>query len=431
LNYPEVVEYFASLSHYGEKLGLARMSRLCDLAGHPERRFGSVLVGGTNGKGSTSTMLGAILQHAGYRVGTAPKPHLFTHRERLQIDGEMIGEAEIGELVEEVRPWVAAVAADPACGQPTVFEVITLLAFLHFARRGVEWAVVEVGLGGRFDATNVLEPRLSLITNIGLDHTDRLGETLEEIAFEKAGILRPGVLAITGAAPPGLGVIGAQAAELGAPLWRLGQEIRVSSQRVDAGGGVFDLTLPGGEMGGLVVGMRGRHQIENAALAAAAAVRMREQGVVAPEAAIRDGLASAVIPGRLEVIDTRPMVLLDAAHNPDGARALAAALAELFHERRRLLLVLAVSRLHDPAEVVGILAPQAEVVFATASSHPAATPAAETAALARAALRGGSGIPVIEAPSVAEAVAEARAEAGPEDLICVAGSIYALGEVPR
>jgi dihydrofolate synthase/folylpolyglutamate synthase len=295
----------------------------------------------------------------------------------------------------------------------------------------VDWAVVEVGLGGRFDATNVLEPRLCLITNIGLDHTDRLGETLEEIAFEKAGILRAGVPAITGAAPPALGVIEAQAGELGAPLWRLGQEIRVSDIHVDATGGGFHLELPGEALPGLTVGMRGRHQIENAALAAAAAVRLRDVGARVPEAAIRAGLASAVIPGRLEVIGARPTVLLDAAHNPDGARALAAALEELFGDRRRLLLVLAVSRLHDPAEVVGILAPLADHVFATASSHPAATPAAETAELARAAVRGAGKALVTEVPTVAAAVAAARAEAEPEDLICVAGSIYALGEVPR
>jgi len=157
-----------------------------------------VLVGGTNGKGSTCAMLAAILQAAGHRVGTAPKPHLYSHRERMQINGELIAEEGLAALVPRVRPWVDAVAADAAPGQPTVFEVITLLAFLFFAEERVDWAVIEVGLGGRFDATNVLEPEVAVITNIALDHTERLGDTVEKIAFEKAGIIHPGARVVTG-----------------------------------------------------------------------------------------------------------------------------------------------------------------------------------------------------------------------------------------
>jgi dihydrofolate synthase / folylpolyglutamate synthase len=426
MTYAEAIAYFDTLSQFGIKLDLSRMRRLCELAGHPERDFPSVLVGGTNGKGSTCTMLGAVLQAAGYRVGTAPKPHLYTHRERLQIDGVMIGEAELAALVAEVQPWVAAVAADPALGQPTVFEVVTLLAFLRFARGGVDWAVVEVGLGGRFDATNVLEPALSVITNISLDHTDRLGSTLEAIAFEKAGILRAGRPALTGAAPPGLGVIEAVAASLGTSLWRLGNEIALGSIRVTDRGGVFDLQVPELEMRGLEVGMLGQHQVANGALAAAAAVRLRESGLRVPEAAIRAGLARARIPGRLEVIGTAPLLLLDVGHNPDGARALAAALRDLWQigpGGRRLWLVLGVSRVHHPAEVVAELAPLATRVFATASTHHTAVPAEETAAMARAHTKD-----VEVVTPVAEAVAAARAVARPEDAICVTGSFFTVAE---
>jgi len=426
--YAEAIAYFDTLSQFGIKLDLSRMRRLCELAGHPERAFPSVLVGGTNGKGSTCTMLGAVLQAAGYRVGTAPKPHLYTHRERLQIDGVMIGEAEMAALVTEVQPWVAAVAADPALGQPTVFEVITLLAFLRFARGGVDWSVVEVGLGGRFDATNVLEPALSVITNISLDHTDRLGSTLEAIAFEKAGILRADRLALTGAAPPALDVIEDVAASLRTSLWRLRSEVALSSVRVNDRGGVFDLRVPGLEMRGLEVGMLGEHQVANAALAAAAAVRLRETAADIPEAAIRAGLAQARIPGRLEVIGTAPLFLLDVGHNPDGARALAAALRDLWGAGagRRLLLVLGVSQVHHPAEVVAELAPLASRVFATASSHHTAVPAEETAAMARA------HTPDVEVVTpVAAAVAAARAVARSEDVICVTGSFFTVAEVQR
>lgn len=428
MTYAEAIAYFDTLSQFGIKLDLSRMRRLCELAGHPERAFPSILVGGTNGKGSTCTMLGAMLQAAGYRVGTAPKPHLYTHRERLQIDGRMISEAEMAALVAEVQPWVAAVAADPALGQPTVFEVITLLAFLRFARGEVDWAVVEVGLGGRFDATNVLEPALSVITNISLDHTDRLGSTLEAIAFEKAGILRADRPALTGAAPPALGVIEEVAASLRTSLWRLRSEIALGSVRVNDRGGVFDLRVPGLEMRGLEVGMLGEHQVANAALAAAAAVRLRESAADLPEAAIRAGLAQARIPGRLEVIGTAPLLLLDVGHNPDGARALAAALRDLWGvgAGRRLLLVLGVSQVHHPAEVVAELAPLASRVFATASSHHTAVPAEETAAMARA------HTPDVEVVTpVAAAVAAARAVARSEDVICVTGSFFTVAEVQR
>jgi dihydrofolate synthase/folylpolyglutamate synthase len=429
MKYADAIAYFDTLSQFGEKLGLERIRQLCARAGEPQTRFSSVLVGGTNGKGSTSTMLGTILHAAGYRVGTSPKPHLYSHRERLQVDGEPISEEALAALVREVRRWVEAVAAEPEVGQPTVFEVITLLAFLHFARSGVDWAVVEVGLGGRFDATNVLQPVLSVITNIGLDHTDRLGETLEAIAGEKAGILRAFSPAITAARPPGLGVIEAHAAALSAPLGRLGQEILIDAVRLHKRGSVFDVTTPGATFSRLEVRMPGAHQVENAALAAAAAVKLRECGADVPENAIRQGLATAVIPGRLEAIDDAPLTLLDAAHNPDGARALAAALRDLYlapHPGCRLHLVLGISRAHQPADVLAPLAPLAAHVYAAASRHPAALPAAATAVLARA-----HGAPTTIHASVPEAVAAARAAAGRDDLVCVTGSIFTIAEVER
>lgn len=429
MTYAEALRYFDTLSQFGEKLGLERARRLCALAGHPERAFCSVLVGGTNGKGSTATMLGAILVAAGHRVGTAPKPHLYTHRERLQVNGEPISEEALAALVAEARPWVEQVASEPGIGQPTVFEVITLLAFLHFARSGVDWAVVEVGLGGRFDATNVLEPALSLITNIGLDHTDRLGGTVEEIAFEKAGILRAGRPAITGATPPALGVIEARAAELDASLWRLGQEIRVEGEILHSRRGLFDLVTPELGIRHLRICLPGAHQVENAALAAAAAWRLRAHGAKVTRTALRRGLESAVIPGRLEVIAPVPLTLLDAAHNPDGARVLAAALRDLFlapRPRRQLHLVLGLSRAHEAAGVVAPLAPLATHIYASASRHPAALPADETAALARA-----YGVPVSIHPSMAEAARAARAAADVSDVVCVTGSIFAIAEVER
>src|SRR5690242_15221650 len=182
MTYPEAVAYLDSLAQFGWKLDLARITRLCELAGHPEARFRSVLVGGSAGKGSTCALLASVLQAAGLRVGTAPKPHLHSHRERAQVDGASISEERFAALMARIAPLAEQVASEE--GSPTVFEVMTLLAFTHFAESAVDFAVVEVGLGGRFDATNVLRPEVSVITTIGLDHTDRLGETVEEIAFE-------------------------------------------------------------------------------------------------------------------------------------------------------------------------------------------------------------------------------------------------------
>src|SRR5438105_14271211 len=216
MTYDEAVAYLSRFETAGIKLGLTRIERLCAAAGHPERAFRAVLVGGTNGKGSVCTMLAAILEEAGLQVGLSPKPHLYDLRERFQVNGRMIEPEEFAAIVADMACWLAA---DPTLEPPTWFEAMTLIAFLFFARRRVEWAVVEVGLGGRFDATNVLEPELAVITNVGLDHTERLGDTVEKIAFEKAGIIHPGGRVATGAVGGALSVIECAAAERQAALW--------------------------------------------------------------------------------------------------------------------------------------------------------------------------------------------------------------------
>jgi dihydrofolate synthase/folylpolyglutamate synthase len=429
LTYRDAIAYFDTLSQFGEKLDLGRIRRLCALAGHPERQFRSVLVGGTNGKGSTCAMLAAILQSAGHHVGMAPKPHLYSHRERIQIDGELISEERLASLVARVRPWVERVAREPSFGQPTVFEVITLLAFLHFAEERVAWAVVEVGLGGRFDATNVLEPEVAVITNIGLDHTDRLGDTVEKIAFEKAGIIHPGGRVITGAVGGALAVIERAAAERHAALWRFGHEVRLLRAEVTPSGGQFDASVKGRILQGLSIRLLGRHQLPNACLAAAAALWLDEAGVAIPEVAIRCGLERAVHPGRLEVIGRRPLVLLDGAHNADGARALRRALEEIvlpITGGGRLFFVLGVGVTHAVEEIVGTLAPLASVIIATASRHPHAAAPEVVAVAARA-----QGADVHVSPTAESAIEQALRLARPEDVIVVAGSLFLVAEVPR
>jgi len=429
MTYPEAIAYLDSLAQFGWKLDLARIERLCELADHPERRFRSVLVGGSAGKGSTCTFLAAILRAAGLRVGTAPKPHLHTHRERVQVDGELISEAQFARLMAQIIPLAEQVTREE--GSPTVFEVMTLLSFLHFAECEVDFAVVEVGLGGRFDATNVLTSELSVITMIGLDHTDRLGDTVEQIAFEKAGIIKPGGRVLTGATGPAWQVIAEIARERGAACRSLGQEVHAQNVRVARDGTRFDLRTPEGAWPDLVLALAGEHQARNAAVAAGAALWLRTAGLVSfGDEALRSGLAQAWIAGRLQVVKQQPLVLADAAHSPDRARALAKTVAALYLPKSgagRLTLVIGCSQGHDPETVVRELTPLASEVIATRSRHPAAVPAAEIAAAAVAA-----GVPARIVEPVSEAVLQAEAQAGAEDVILITGSLFAVAEaLPR
>jgi dihydrofolate synthase/folylpolyglutamate synthase len=334
----------------------------------------------------------------------------------------MIGREEFAAVVAELA---ARLEADPTLEPPTWFEAMTLIAFQFFARHA-DWAVVEVGLGGRFDATNVLEPELAVITNVTLDHTDRLGDTVEAIAFEKAGILKPGSFALTGAEGDALGVIERTAAERGVGLWRLGREIRVSGVVVDQSGVRFDVETPVGRLEGLRTPMLGAHQATNGALAAAAALWLRDRLPI-PEAAIRAGLAHARIAGRLEVLRRDPTLLIDGAHNPDAARRLRETLQTLFRASgRRLILVLGALSTHPYEQVVDELAPAVDQVIATRPRHPQAVPADELADRARA-----LGTPAEVVEPVAAAVESALAGAQSRDVICAAGSFYVLAEVPR
>jgi dihydrofolate synthase/folylpolyglutamate synthase len=422
MTFPEAIAYLDRFHPAGIKLQLERMRRLCAVAGHPERAYRSVLVGGTNGKGSVCTMLAAILEEAGLRVGLSPKPHLYDLRERFQLNGRLIAPEEFAEFVANLAAWLDM---DPSLEPPTWFEAMTLIAFQFFARHA-EWAVVEVGLGGRFDATNVLEPELPVITNVTLDHTDRLGETVEAIAFEKAGILKPGGFAITGAENQALAVIEQAAAERGVGLWRLGEEIRLTGIETDEGGVRFDVATPLGKLEGLRTPMLGAHQAANGALAAAAALWLADRAPVT-EPAIRAGIARARIAGRLELLRRDPLLLIDGAHNPDAARRLRETLETLFRAPgRRLILVLGALSTHPYAQVVDELAPAVDRVIATRPQHPHAVPAAELAERARA-----LGRPAEVVELVPAAVERALAEARPEDVVCVAGSFYTIAEVPR
>jgi dihydrofolate synthase/folylpolyglutamate synthase len=417
VRYDEALDYLTSLGRFGIKLGLERTQALLRALGDPQDLFQGVHVAGTNGKGSVCAMLASVLQAAGYRVGLMPKPHLVSYTERIQVDQHPISEADFGDLLTELQPAIEKVAAD--LGPPTEFEILTSAALYYFARAGIDLLVCEVGLGGRLDSTNVLDLGVSLITNIALDHTQHLGSTLEAIAAEKAGILKPESIAITGAQPPALAVIEAAAARQTIPLLRLGGEITLSAIDKQWSGVEATITTPGGTYRDLRVPLLGLHQAENAALAVAAIDALRSRGWEISAGALRDGMARTRWPGRLQIIDRHPTVLVDGAHNPAGLERSLAAVQNL-RKGRTLVIVFGAMKDKDlPAMLRLLQATGAPVVFSGINWHRAAAPGELAAQFA-----GESDI----AHSIGAALSGARDKAGAQGIVLVCGSLYLVGE---
>jgi dihydrofolate synthase/folylpolyglutamate synthase len=418
VTYQESLDYLTSLGRFGIKLGLERTEALLHELGDPQDLFQGVLVAGTNGKGSVCAMLASVLQSAGYRVGLMPKPHLVSYTERIQVDQRPIAEADFAALLTELQPIINKVAAE--LGPPTEFEILTSAALYYFARAGIDLLVCEVGLGGRLDSTNVLDLGVSVITNIALDHTQHLGSTVEAIAAEKAGILKPDSVAITGAQPPALAVIEAAAAAQPIPLLRLGQEIQLTAVDKEWAGVQVTITTPAGTYHDLRVPLLGLHQADNAALAVAAVDALRSRGWDVSDGALRDGLARTRWPGRLEVIDRNPIVLVDGAHNPAGLERSLAAVQKLAKDRP-LAIVFGAMRDKDLPSMLALLRRvNSAVIFSRIDWHRAASPAV---------LAGQYGGQSETADSSAEALHRARERVGRDGMVFVCGSLYLVGEV--
>src|SRR2546423_4484001 len=417
MTYQESLDYLTSLGRFGIKLGLERTQALLHALGDPQELLQGVHVAGTNGKGSVCAMLASILQTAGYRVGLMPKPHLISYTERIQVDQRPIAEADFAALLTELQPVISAVAAEH--GPPTEFEILTSAALYYFARVGIDLLVCEVGLGGRLDSTNVLDLGIEVITNISLDHTQHLGSTLEAIAAEKAGILKPDSVAITAAQPPALAIIESVARERQIPLLRLGNEIQVAVIDKEWAGIQVTVTTPADTYRDLRVPLLGLHQAENAALAVAAVDGLRSRGWDVSDGALRDGLARTRWPGRLEVIDRHPIVLVDGAHNPAGLERSLAAVQKLAKGRA---LVIGFGGMKDkglPSMLLLLRSVGAPVIFSRIGWHRAAPPA-----LLAEQFVGQSET----AESAAEALDRARERAGRDGIVLVCGSLYLVGE---
>jgi dihydrofolate synthase/folylpolyglutamate synthase len=422
-------------------LKLERMQALLARLGNPHDGLRIVHVAGSKGKGSTSAMIASVLRRAGHRTGLFTSPHLDRVEERIQVDDEPISGPELTSLLHEVREAVEALDRDgPAhLGAVTFFEVATAVGFLHFARRRVDAAVVEVGLGGRFDSTNVCRPLLSVITSISFDHTRQLGNRLSQIAREKAGIVKSGRPVLSGArGEEACRVIEAVCRERSVPLRRLGAEVRY---RHEPGEITADtLRLPRVQVEtdrqswpALRLGLWGDHQAANAALAVAAVEHLRDEGFRIDGRAVAGGLAGVRWPARLEVLGRRPMVVLDCAHNVASAQALVDTLRASFPAHGpgpaaggKRLLVFAGSSDKDLAGMMRVLEPCFHHIYLTCfADSPRAAAPEQVAAL----LGGVGGVAWSIHPRAAEAWRAARAAAGPADLVCVTGSVFLAGEL--
>ncbi len=405
-------EYLFHLERFGIKLGLDNIRCLLDGAGRPQEAFPAVHVAGTNGKGSVLAFLDAIARAAGYRVGRFTSPHLIDVTERFLIDGTPIANDELDVQIEYFR-GIAETMPSP----PTFFELTTAVAFRWFAQSGVDLALIETGMGGRLDSTNVLQPCATAITNIALDHTQFLGDTLAKIAFEKAGILKPNVPAVLGQiSPEAAGVILARAADLGAPVSRLGHAFRFGLE-----GEPFDLAFQY-QSDRLTVearplGLAGKHQGENASVASALAESLTPAFPRLTTRAIASGLEAVRWPCRLERVLETPPVILDVAHNPDGARQVAKAVP-------CCVALLAVSADKDAAGMIEALKPITTTFVATQYTGARALPAAQLGAML-------GDTPHVCIPFLEEAIEHGLGLAGTACPLLITGSIFTAGEARR
>jgi dihydrofolate synthase/folylpolyglutamate synthase len=394
---------------------LERMRRLADVLGQPQQTAPVVHVTGTNGKTSTARALTALLTAKGLRVGTFTSPHLERINERLATDGEPISDADLAEVLTDLAGIEPLLGDD---GRLTWFEILTGAALRWFADRPVEVAVYEVGLGGRWDATNVVDASVAVITNIGLDHVEFLGPTRADVAGEKAGIIKPGSTLVLGERDPDLRPIFER--ERPAELWLAGRDYECTRNDLAVGGRILDLRTPGANYEDVFLDLHGSYQGDN--FAAALAATEAFFGAPLDDRLVRDAAATVRSPGRLEIVGHDPLLVLDGAKNLEGAESSAAAVLEEFGARS---LILVVGMLHgkDPEAMLRALgAGRARLVVACPPPSPRAQPAG---ALVAAALR--LGAHAVEAESVADGLQVAIDEAGPEDLILVTGSLYTVG----
>jgi dihydrofolate synthase/folylpolyglutamate synthase len=411
----EALEYIDSLDKFGINLGLSRIAGCMAALGNPQSKYPTAHVAGTNGKGSVCAMTSSILSASGRRTGLYTSPPLESFGERMRIDGELLPEEKLPALLEEV---LGALGANPVLAGMTQFEIITAVAFLYFAREKADFAVIEVGMGGRLDSTNVITPKACAITNVSLEHSEQLGSTEALIAREKAGIAKRGVPLVTGARDKALEEIIKVSNEVGAPLYVLGKDF-VTEER----GRLYDYRGISLSLKELELGLPGSYQKDNLAVALALVEGLISSGVAIDEEDIRTGLKKTRWAGRLELFGKGPRILLDGAHNPHAAEALSKALQSGF-PRKKLILVLGILGDKDAVSIVRDLAPLADEIILTRSESRRAISPAELKAMSE-------GVGIIGArvaETLQEAYESALKTADDEDLILITGSLTLVGQ---
>ena len=423
MEYSEAIKYLYNLKIFGMSLGLERIEYLLKTLGSPHKGMRIVHVAGTNGKGSVAAMLTSVLQAAGYKVGLFTSPHLTDFEERIVVNQKKISRDRLSALVDRIKPIAEEMVHGDTFEHPTFFEIATAMALKHFYEEKVDFAVLEVGLGGRLDATNVVTPEVSVITTIALDHTHVLGTTLEAVAREKAGIIKPGVPVVTGIEDEDLLEMFKNISHEKNSLLHSTKEIlSYTKKESNLEGQTFDIIGLGRGYENLTINLLGEHQIANACIAALVVDVMRKKGIAVSDTALKKGFKDVKWPARFQVVQREPAILLDCAHNPAGMRTLKRTLEDYF-SKQRVTLVLGIMRDKDIPGILKEIAPLAHNIIIT---KPKFERAAEPSVIEAEARKYSDNIVVIN--SVSEALSHAQRNATKYDVICVCGSIFNVGE---
>ncbi len=433
--YRETVDYLYELQKHGIKLGLKNPERLMSILGEPQKSFRSIHIAGTNGKGSTAAITASILKESGFKVGMFTSPHLVSFTERIRINNSPVSEEDVVELTSFIRKKITAIDINP-----TFFEFVTAMAFYYFAREKVDWAVVEVGMGGRFDATNVVLPVVSVITNIGFDHKEFLGESIPEIAVEKAGIIKHKVPVVTAVNnPEALKVIENSALNSGSEIHIYGRDFKSNWTFMNDKYITFDYRSinPSNEnykeYKNLSLPLTGRHQIYNASLSIRVIEILRQNGIPLFDNAIKSGISNLKFSGRFEWVSQVPPVIIDSAHNPDAAKALARAVKEIFLQHKKIILIIGIMKDKDIEGILNPLVQISETIIVTRpKGERPASPERLKEALKKLDKRyNGNYISnsVITTNTVDAAVERAKELCSKNHIILVTGSFYTTGEV--
>lgn len=423
MTFDESIKWLDDFQKFGMNLGLERIQALVKSIGHPERKLRCIHVSGTNGKGSVCRYITSVLVAAGYTVGLYVSPHLETILERFSINNKMISEEEFADLSSKLRQEVDTLIRTGII--PTYFEITTAMMFLWFAEKDVDYAVIEVGLGGRFDATNIIVPMLSIITNVSLDHTQILGDTIERIAFEKAGIIKHNIPVITAAQEPAVSVIQKEAEKHHAPIYTVHSSSAsiISSdehgQNILVSGPYHEYTLETQNLG--------TYQIENVSTALYALEVLQTQGVFLPENAIENGIKDMKHPGRMEIVHQQPLIILDGAHNPSAMDMLHKTIKELFAERR-IIVVFGVMADKAVDDIIVMLLSFADHIIVT---QPVTSRAMKPKDIQKRIMNVSNDITMSVSYTVPEGIQLAVTSADTDDIILVTGSLFTVGEARR